>query len=82
MITTEKTLSEKDLKIICIDKALLFNAVQTAQSAIDFILENTSGEDFEKQCKVQKLMDQLSEIQLKITLLEIQPVAEKTLFDW
>jgi len=87
--TTEKTvLSNEDSKIICIEKTLLLNAVQTAQDAVNFILENASGEDFEKQCKVKKLMDQLSEIQLKITLLEIQPVVielpapEKTLFDW
>ena len=63
METTEKTLSEKDLKIICIDKALLFNTVQTAQAAIDFILENASGEDFEKHHKVQQLLKQMNKIQ-------------------
>lgn len=89
MDTTEKTvLSNEESKIICIDKVLLLNAVQTAQEAIDFILENASGEDIERQHKVQKLLYQMGKIQLEITIQGIQPLAtelplpEKTLFNW
>lgn len=86
--TIQKTSTEKGSKLICIDKSLLFDAVQTAQAAIDFILENASGEDFEKHYKVQKLLDQMGKIQLELTIQDLYPLApeipilHKTLFDW